>query len=388
MTTLTRSLFPFLPDDEWHNIRVLIFGLGVIGLLLSVTGALTHELFAQPNDTKYLATVVASSVLVLISTVRAPLRPLVFLAILLAPLSFVFTFAGLQPTPLIAVELVAVCVALPRRVQTRSAVLPMGGAFALLVLPAVVGSNDPGYYIVWLIVTLTTGWLTYLVAREEGGPDLVMLAITVVAVVEGALAVWEFKAGRQLNLYQASGSTTTASDYFFSYAGVFRPDGTLPEPIALGQVLCLCIPVVIAYSATRTRRLTALIVMAAAGVAALGLMLSLDRASLIGGIAGSLATLVLLPRGTRGRGFLGVVVVLGLVVLLADRDRADRGERAPGLDFPSNRRSCLDVAGRSTTTAVVVGCVGDREVAPHHRCRVWANHSVAPAIRSLCELSV
>jgi O-antigen ligase len=314
---MTRRLLAFLPDDEWRNIRVLSFFAGSCLLVLTSTGVVAQKLFSQPTDTKYLVTVVGAGIVVFLATVRSPLRIVVFLAILAAPLGFVFSFEGLQPTPLIAVNLVGLCIALPRRMTSRSFLVPAAGAFALLLLPAIFGSDDTGYYLVWLAVTLSTGWLTYLLAREPGGPALIALAVTIVALLEGALAVWEFKTNRQLNLYQGSASTVTSGSYFFSYAGFFRPDGTLPEPIALGQVLCLCIPVSIAYSASQARRSLAFFAMAATGVAALGLTLSLDRASTIGGLVGTIVTLVLLPRGLRGRSALFVVIVLALVVLFA-----------------------------------------------------------------------
>ena len=111
-----------------------------------------------------------------------------------------------------------------------------------MLLPAILGSTDPGYWFVWLAVTLATGWLAFIVAGEDGGPTLIAAALTLAAFVQGTLAVWEFKTGHQLNLYQASASSATSDEYFFSYGNVFRPSGATPDPIGLGQVLALCIP--------------------------------------------------------------------------------------------------------------------------------------------------
>ena len=187
----------------------------------------------------------------------------------------------------------------------------------MLLLPAIVGSTNPGYWAVWLAVTLATGWLAFNVASEDGGPTLIAAALTLTAFIQGALAVWEFKSGHQLNLYQASGSTATSDEYFFSYGNLFRPSGATPDPIGLGQVLALCIPMAIALGASLTRRVWALVVMAMAGTAALGLALSLSRMSLVGGWVGTVVTLALLPRRVRAQSIALVVVTAAAAILLA-----------------------------------------------------------------------
>src|SRR5205085_6651655 len=131
-------------------------------------------LFTDPSTIKYVVTVLAAASIVLLATVRAPLRLLVGIAILVAPLDFVSTFAGLQVTPLLAVDALAVLVWLSRsRVGGFSALRAMTPAFVLLLMPAIAGSAQPGRWVLWLAVTVLTGCLTFVIAREPGGPAFI-----------------------------------------------------------------------------------------------------------------------------------------------------------------------------------------------------------------------
>jgi hypothetical protein len=208
VTSQVRRAAPFIPNDEWFVLRVLTFLTGALLLVVASTGLLSEKLFAAPTTTKYLVTVAASAMLVLIATERAPVRLVVFFGVLTVPLSFVFSFAGLQPSPLIAVDLLALLMALPQRLKSHARLAKMAPAYALLLLPGILGSNDPGYYFVWVGVTLGTGWLAYVVARGVGGTQLIVAGLTLVAVAEGALAIYEFKTGTQFNLYGSALNNT------------------------------------------------------------------------------------------------------------------------------------------------------------------------------------
>src|SRR5207248_4954890 len=131
----------------------------------------------------------------------------------------------------------AVLAALPRQVGGLSNLRPAGAVFVLLMIPAVVTSDRIGHWVLWITLTALTGWLSFQIAREPSGPQFVAAMLTLSALVQGALAIWEFKTGHQLNLYQSSGSAATSDTYFFNYGGVTRSSGALPDPIGLGQVL-------------------------------------------------------------------------------------------------------------------------------------------------------
>jgi hypothetical protein len=148
------------PNDDWRLFRLLVFALSAVGLALAASGLLATKVFDQPTTIKYVVTVVGFGLLTLLTTVRSPLKLLVGLAILVAPINAVVSFQGARVTPLLAVDLLAVFVALPRIGPARAALRPMSIAFGLLLLPGVVHATSPGSWVVWIAVTIATGWLT------------------------------------------------------------------------------------------------------------------------------------------------------------------------------------------------------------------------------------
>src|SRR5271165_5958340 len=195
----------FLPDDEWRLLRMLVFSGGLVLLLLALSGVLEVSVFAKPTTIKYAVTIVGGAFLVVLATIRAPLRLLVGLVIILAPFDFVVTTNGAQITPLIAVVILAVVVALPRRQGGTGTLRWAPPVFAVLLLPAIAGADGPGRWLVWLGVTVAAGWVTYLVACEPGGPRFVGAMLALSALIQASLALWEFKTGHQLNLYSSTG---------------------------------------------------------------------------------------------------------------------------------------------------------------------------------------
>jgi hypothetical protein len=305
------------PNDDWRLFRLLVFALSAVGLALAASGLLATKVFDQPTTIKYVVTVVGFGLLTLLTTVRSPLKLLVGLAILVAPINAVVSFQGARVTPLLAVDLLAVFVALPRIGPARAALRPMSIAFGLLLLPGVVHATSPGSWVVWLAVTIATGWLTYIVAHEPGGLAFIVSMLVLSALIQGAIGIWEFKTKHQLYLYSAAGTTAAGDEAFFQYGNLIRPAGTLPDPIGLGQVLALYLPLIVAYAASMRRYSRGFLILCVGGVVALALVLSLSRLSLIGGVVGALLTLLLLPRGRRMTIGGGTMVIAAAVVTLA-----------------------------------------------------------------------
>ena len=73
----------------------------------------------------------------------------------------------------------------------------------------------------------------------------------------------------------------------------------------------------VALSASVTRRAESVVVMAMAGVAALGLVLTLSRMSIVGGMVGTVVALTLLPRRARGQSIALAAIVVGVVIVAA-----------------------------------------------------------------------
>jgi glycosyltransferase involved in cell wall biosynthesis len=287
--------WPTTADLSRIRVMVLVAGCGLV--VLAVSGVLNAAVFAQPNTIKYVVTVAGSALVTLLALTRAPLKILVGLAIVVAPFDFVMTFDHLQITPLLAVDVLALLVWLSRsRTAGSPALRPMAGAFVLLLLPAIVGSNAVGVWVLWLAVTVVTGCLAFVIAREPGGPAYIASMLVLSGLIQAALAIWEQRTGHQLNLYQGPGTAAYGQNYFFSYGRYDRPPGALPDPIGLGQVLALCIPIAVSLAAYARRTAASLVVLAAAGVSAIALLLSLSRMSIVGVAFGLAVAVLLLPR--------------------------------------------------------------------------------------------
>lgn len=305
------------PTAASFPLRLALIGAASLVAILALSGALASAGFTHPTTIKYLVTVAGGVGLVFVATARQPLKALVGVAIVVAPLNFVTTVAGLHITPLIAVVALAVLVWVPGSAgSSPSALRWTVVAFALAMIPGIVGSSSPGIWMLWLAVTVATGCLAYAVACEPGGITFVVQMIVLSGLVQAGLALWELHSGHLLNLYQQSGAVVVGRDYFFTYGKAFRPAGALPDPIGLGQVLALCVPLTVALGAQMRRWQASAAVLSLAGVAATALVLSLSRMSMIGATFGIAAVVMLLPRHRKLRtGWMLVAMVLAVTVV-------------------------------------------------------------------------
>jgi O-antigen ligase len=299
----------------------LIFGAAAALALVSATGLTVRIVFHEPDTLKYAVTVGGPALVAALALTRRPLRLLVGLAIVVAPVDFVATLGGLQVTPLAAVLVLAAPLAALTVRPASAGWLGLATVAAVLLLtPAIAFGASAGSYVTWLAETVVTGWLVFHVARTPGGTRFVVCMIVLSAAIQAVLAVYEYRSGHQLNLYSSSGTSTAAASYFFNYGTVTRSDGTLPDPISLGNVLALATPLVVCLAVSERRwgvRLALLIVGAAI---VLGLVVSYSRMSWIGAGAGLVVCLLLLPPRKRipttlaVAGTLAVVLALGVTI--------------------------------------------------------------------------
>jgi len=202
--------------EGFSRTRLAVFIGGCLLVILSVSGILNAALFTDPSTIKYVVTVALGALVALLAMARAPLRVLVGLAIVVAPFAFDKVFEGLHISVLLVLDVIAVMVWIPRaRVRATSALRPMAVIFPLLLLPALVRSDGVGTWVVWLTVTVVTGCLVFIVAREPGGPMFVASMLALSGVIQAALALWEFKSGHRLNLSGTPGSASYVQ-YFFT----------------------------------------------------------------------------------------------------------------------------------------------------------------------------
>jgi O-antigen ligase len=294
----------------------LALAVGALALALAGAAGVTQEgLFQQPSSLKYGLTILGPLLVVILAAATEPLRLIVPLTIVAAPLAeFESTFHGIEVSviwPLLALGVA--CALATHDVPSRRSTLGRSSALiaALLAIPVLLGG--PASAVVTLLAAVAvSAWLASHLATEPRGLELVIGSIVASALLQAVLALVQLRTGKQFNLYSGAGSSTFGRDYFFNVGDVFRPTGGLADPIALGNVLALGVPASIALTRIGRTPLVRLAAVVAGAVITVGLTLTLSRMSWFGAIAGVLVTVALLPRGRRLSTLAGIVAV-GLV---------------------------------------------------------------------------
>jgi hypothetical protein len=315
-------------------LRTVIALLAAAAAIVAATGLVQLEAFHQPSSLKYALTIGAPLITVLACTMQQPLRLITGLAIVAAP--FVGATASLGGTrvsvllPLLVAGVVLAVVYAPP--VSRLSALGTAGllAFPLLVLPLAIGSGNRSF-VITLGLLLVVAWLVSQTARDPGGLTAVLAAAAVSAAVQGAIAIWQSRTGHQLNLYGAAGSQQfSAQSYLFYYGKTLRPSGTFNNPIALGDVLAIFLPLIVVLGLQVRSLALRLVLLATALLTGAAIALALSRAGWIGAVGGVIATIALLPRSLRRRltPVLGVGTVLIVALALIFAGSAVRGRFA------------------------------------------------------------
>ena len=296
--------------------------------LISAVGITEGALFAAPSLLKYVLTVLAPVVGVLLVTVRHPLRLVVTLAIVCIPAAGTNAFfGGVKVSPLAVILLVGVFIAIVSGPPARS-LSSVGAAglasAALLVGPIIIGKDSGAAVLIGAMILVT--WLVSRLAQEgEQGWLVIYGAVVAAALFQALLAIYEYKTKHHVNLYGSAGATQPESSYFGTAAGkagevhsTQRPTGTLYDPISLGNVLAMSCPILLTL-ATRSRGLLLKLILAPVGVViVLALALSFSRFSWIGGAVGIIVAACSLGSWRQTTLALGTVIAtLGIVALLA-----------------------------------------------------------------------
>jgi O-antigen ligase len=301
------------------GLRALVVVGAIVATVLGACGITARALFTETSEIKYAVSVMAPLVAAFVALAPDPLRLLFALAVVVAPFTFVTTISGVTFSPLVVVLVAALVVAALSLEGGRGHSATGLGVLAALALLAgpVALSQDPATSTLWLGVLVTCGWLAFRLAQEPGGLRLVLGLVVAAAGVQAVLAIWEAKTGQRLNLYDVSGQSAVSSQDFFNFEREKRPSGAMPDPIALGNVLALACPLVIALANETHSRLVALTLLGVAGLIAVGLAFTLSRMSWIGAAVGVVVMLVLLPPPARFRSGIAVACIVALVVQLA-----------------------------------------------------------------------
>ncbi len=259
------------------------------GAAAAATGAAQSVLFIHPSLIKYLLTVLGPLLVFAASLSEYPLRVVTVPAIIVAPLASAtaglggskvgvltpFLFAGLLLAPFAKV-----------RPGTRAALAPAGLlAFPLLLLPLAEGHHGRSF-VVTLALMLAVAYVVSVAAREPGGMVAIITALTISAAIQSVIAIWESRTGHLLNFYGEAGTHNFSSQYLFNYGSTRRPDGTFSDPISMGNFLSIALPCAVVLGVHARGALQKVSISVAAMLIAVGLTLSLSRASWVGGIIG------------------------------------------------------------------------------------------------------
>jgi O-antigen ligase len=308
-----------------------ILGLAALSLA-GAAGWTSRALFTQPTTLKYAVTVAGPLLLLLAALHPRPLEPVVAGIVTVAPFAaYPFTLKGIGVPAILPFGLVGVALAVATGPHGRpKSSLGRAAPFiaALLLLPVLAGTqiSATGDHISSPLVVVGTllavSWLVARAAATPEGTRLVIAGIVLSAALQAALAIWEFQTGRTLNLF-TSGQSNFASSYFFSYGASNRPTGSYADPISLGNILAIALPLttIVSLACQRVRsvagRTVPALAMAAGLFIGLGLVLTFSRMSWIAAAAGLALAVLLRPKGTRARLAGGLFLLGGLAIVIA-----------------------------------------------------------------------
>ena len=328
------------PGGTTGGPRVALIVLAVSAALVAATGIVARHAFSQPDTLKYLVTVLGPLVIVAGCLAPDPVRLFSGAAILVAPFGFVATFAGVALTP-VAVLLVLAAVVAAFQPSPARGPTPTGTVIVIavaLLLPALALGTAFAHELTWLGLTLIAGYLAFRIGSQDGGLRFLLSLVVVSAALQGLLAVYEFARQTNIDLYSAHVQQAVGQNAFFRLGRTFRPSGTLPDPIALGNFLALACPLALGLSLEAGSRWARFAWILAGGVIAVGLTLSFSRMSWIAAVAGVLVAVIALPARRRLMATAGVAAVGAAVIVLGlSIGGADVNARFNSISNPTSR---------------------------------------------------
>ncbi len=307
--------------------RVALSIVGVTAFLLGASGVDTTEVFHQYSTLKWALLVAGPLLVIVLLTVERPSAWAMGLVLVAIPVEPYVATVHQQPISVLLVALVMATAVVeiedggrrhsPSRSPALVRVLPY--AMVLLLVPVVLGVQ-PLHEVLYVLAFLDIAWL----CGKVGGlyPDgrlLVVLFFVGSASLQALVALAQYVTGNAFNLYAGAGSATySAQSYFFNYGKAARTTGTFFDPISLGNVLAMALPLalllVLRSQLPNRVRLGA----AAAGVILVGgLAVSLSRASWIAAAVGVIAVALFSHGDQRRRGAMLVAVFIVGTLLAA-----------------------------------------------------------------------
>lgn len=330
--------------------RAVVLALGALALL-NATGLTAAHIFHQPTVLKYAVTVAAPLLLATLVVSRDPVLLVTGGLVIAAPFAgYVVTVGGFT-TPLLAPLLAcaAYCVVLGQRpTRPRSALGAAGLAFALALLLPLLEGPAPLKVLPTLITLFAAAFLAARCCAGDRGLVTLAWAFLASATLQSLIALWEHATGQRLNLYGGAGLQTYSSTYFFGFVnGAERPPGAFYDPISLGNMLAVAVPLGAGLVVRGVRRQD-WVRASLAGVAMVlvlaALETTLDRMSWIGALAGLGVLTAFLPGHPSRRLLLGTLFAAAVALLvLGVGGQSTLSQRAASILHPLSTGNGEDV---------------------------------------------
>lgn len=306
--------------------RVLVLAVAGLVFVGAASGYLTVKVFHQYSTLKW-GILLGVPLLAVLLLVRRPALWAAGLVIVTLPIEpYVATIKG-QPVSvlLVTATLATFVITLEGGLRrSRSGPVPavvrlMPWILVLLVVPVALGTNWQ-HQVLWAAVFIDVVWICLRITTLYPDGRLMLVLIFVgSAALQALIAMAQYATHSSFNLYGGAGTSTYSNQtYFFDYGTTTRTTGTFFDPISLGNVLAMAIPLALLIVLRRDLRPAYRWFAGLAGLVLLGgLTVSLSRASWLGALAG-IACVALFSRGEqRRRASVVSVVVLALVAVVA-----------------------------------------------------------------------
>lgn len=289
--------------------RSFAVGFGLLAaLVLSASGVTSSFLFSSQTPFKWILTIGGPLLVVGLFVVSEPTILLMIVTIVMSPFApYVVTFGGVKVSLLFALLSLTVISSLlegtVRQVRkSKSKVARIAPwCTALLVVPVLQG-NEHSYRFLYLLLFITVIWLVRRTQElNSEARTYICLAVVGLGLTQSLVGIWEFVTNSTLNLYGAAGRPVFAGNgFFFLYQKAARTSGAYFDPISLGNVLAIAIPIALYLFADKSlTRVWRTFCISSSLIMMIAIVITLSRAAWLGLAAALLVTTFLTKRQTR-----------------------------------------------------------------------------------------
>ena len=243
-----------LPGASRRFPRITLAVLGVTAFVLGASGWDSTVVFHQYSVLKWALLIAAPLLVIVFLTVERPSAWAMGLVAITIPVEpYVATIHG-QPVSVLLVILVVATFVVeieaggrrrsPSRTPALVRILPF--AMVLLLIPTATGVQ-PLHELFYVLAFVDIAWICVKVGRlYPDGRLLIVLFFVGSASLQALVALTQYVTNDAFNLYGGAGTATySAQTYFFDYGTTARTTGTFFDPISLGNVLAMALPLAV-----------------------------------------------------------------------------------------------------------------------------------------------